>query len=205
MIRRPPRSTHCISSAASDVYKRQLLGDYAFLNSQKFKDLQQHLSNTDLCQNEFDLTYTSVEVCSSLLNQAMTRGLPQTLSQIVYDFRTEYQTTGFNSTKRVPNTPPLDHVYGAYYSSGVILQFTKIIKESMQVQTNNALRNVVKNGVLFLLFALVFDFFLVFYQNQKSKEEFVILKRIILIIPQVQFINSTHLFAQLQALPCTLR
>eukprot|EP00826_Nyctotherus_ovalis_P001713 TRINITY_DN10299_c0_g3_i1.p1 TRINITY_DN10299_c0_g3~~TRINITY_DN10299_c0_g3_i1.p1 ORF type:complete len:275 (+),score=28.87 TRINITY_DN10299_c0_g3_i1:24-827(+) len=26
MIRRPPRSTHCISSAASDVYKRQFLG-----------------------------------------------------------------------------------------------------------------------------------------------------------------------------------
>eukprot|EP00825_Cyclidium_porcatum_P033235 TRINITY_DN35292_c0_g1_i3.p3 TRINITY_DN35292_c0_g1~~TRINITY_DN35292_c0_g1_i3.p3 ORF type:complete len:115 (-),score=14.41 TRINITY_DN35292_c0_g1_i3:237-581(-) len=25
MIRRPPRSTHCISSAASDVYKRQRL------------------------------------------------------------------------------------------------------------------------------------------------------------------------------------
>jgi len=27
MIRRPPRSTHCISSAASDVYKRQLKRD----------------------------------------------------------------------------------------------------------------------------------------------------------------------------------
>ena len=26
MIRQPPRSTHCISSAASDVYKRQTLG-----------------------------------------------------------------------------------------------------------------------------------------------------------------------------------
>eukprot|EP00825_Cyclidium_porcatum_P035392 TRINITY_DN3710_c0_g1_i5.p2 TRINITY_DN3710_c0_g1~~TRINITY_DN3710_c0_g1_i5.p2 ORF type:complete len:106 (-),score=19.58 TRINITY_DN3710_c0_g1_i5:94-411(-) len=25
MIRRPPRSTHCISSAASDVYKRQMI------------------------------------------------------------------------------------------------------------------------------------------------------------------------------------
>ena len=25
MIRRPPRSTHCISSAASDVYKRQII------------------------------------------------------------------------------------------------------------------------------------------------------------------------------------
>ena len=27
MIRRPPRSTHCISSAASDVYKRQVFND----------------------------------------------------------------------------------------------------------------------------------------------------------------------------------
>ena len=27
MIRRPPRSTHCISSAASDVYKRQATFD----------------------------------------------------------------------------------------------------------------------------------------------------------------------------------
>jgi len=27
MIRRPPRSTHCISSAASDVYKRQLTAE----------------------------------------------------------------------------------------------------------------------------------------------------------------------------------
>eukprot|EP00825_Cyclidium_porcatum_P009866 TRINITY_DN15046_c0_g1_i2.p2 TRINITY_DN15046_c0_g1~~TRINITY_DN15046_c0_g1_i2.p2 ORF type:complete len:104 (-),score=26.39 TRINITY_DN15046_c0_g1_i2:79-390(-) len=28
MIRRPPRSTHCISSAASDVYKRQCVNGY---------------------------------------------------------------------------------------------------------------------------------------------------------------------------------
>ena len=28
MIRRPPRSTHCISSAASDVYKRQAYETY---------------------------------------------------------------------------------------------------------------------------------------------------------------------------------
>eukprot|EP00826_Nyctotherus_ovalis_P016936 TRINITY_DN14940_c0_g1_i2.p1 TRINITY_DN14940_c0_g1~~TRINITY_DN14940_c0_g1_i2.p1 ORF type:complete len:161 (+),score=38.68 TRINITY_DN14940_c0_g1_i2:23-484(+) len=30
MIRRPPRSTHCISSAASDVYKRQVHGNVRF-------------------------------------------------------------------------------------------------------------------------------------------------------------------------------
>eukprot|EP00825_Cyclidium_porcatum_P032687 TRINITY_DN3489_c0_g1_i2.p2 TRINITY_DN3489_c0_g1~~TRINITY_DN3489_c0_g1_i2.p2 ORF type:complete len:102 (-),score=23.54 TRINITY_DN3489_c0_g1_i2:50-355(-) len=29
MIRRPPRSTHCISSAASDVYKRQTQSTWA--------------------------------------------------------------------------------------------------------------------------------------------------------------------------------
>ena len=32
MIRRPPRSTHCISSAASDVYKRQLLSYKPFMS-----------------------------------------------------------------------------------------------------------------------------------------------------------------------------
>eukprot|EP00825_Cyclidium_porcatum_P020635 TRINITY_DN232_c0_g1_i10.p3 TRINITY_DN232_c0_g1~~TRINITY_DN232_c0_g1_i10.p3 ORF type:complete len:104 (+),score=37.71 TRINITY_DN232_c0_g1_i10:2-313(+) len=31
MIRRPPRSTHCISSAASDVYKRQTQNQLKFL------------------------------------------------------------------------------------------------------------------------------------------------------------------------------
>eukprot|EP00826_Nyctotherus_ovalis_P056888 TRINITY_DN7761_c0_g1_i3.p3 TRINITY_DN7761_c0_g1~~TRINITY_DN7761_c0_g1_i3.p3 ORF type:complete len:131 (-),score=36.87 TRINITY_DN7761_c0_g1_i3:178-549(-) len=41
MIRRPPRSTHCISSAASDVYKRQLyisplLAWYCFCDSLLF-------------------------------------------------------------------------------------------------------------------------------------------------------------------------
>eukprot|EP00826_Nyctotherus_ovalis_P039253 TRINITY_DN3759_c0_g1_i4.p1 TRINITY_DN3759_c0_g1~~TRINITY_DN3759_c0_g1_i4.p1 ORF type:complete len:140 (+),score=11.00 TRINITY_DN3759_c0_g1_i4:25-420(+) len=33
MIRRPPRSTHCISSAASDVYKRQSLNCVSFVTS----------------------------------------------------------------------------------------------------------------------------------------------------------------------------
>ena len=33
MIRRPPRSTHCISSAASDVYKRQPINPAISLHS----------------------------------------------------------------------------------------------------------------------------------------------------------------------------
>eukprot|EP00825_Cyclidium_porcatum_P014928 TRINITY_DN18185_c0_g1_i1.p1 TRINITY_DN18185_c0_g1~~TRINITY_DN18185_c0_g1_i1.p1 ORF type:complete len:118 (-),score=10.60 TRINITY_DN18185_c0_g1_i1:167-520(-) len=62
MIRRPPRSTHCISSAASDVYKRQTLLLYhicsvciltslsSFLTS--FFTLCQHLA----CINTFLLS-----------------------------------------------------------------------------------------------------------------------------------------------------
>eukprot|EP00825_Cyclidium_porcatum_P037436 TRINITY_DN4130_c0_g2_i1.p1 TRINITY_DN4130_c0_g2~~TRINITY_DN4130_c0_g2_i1.p1 ORF type:complete len:282 (+),score=48.78 TRINITY_DN4130_c0_g2_i1:133-978(+) len=38
MIRRPPRSTHCISSAASDVYKRQIIHGL-FLAQNQIKDL----------------------------------------------------------------------------------------------------------------------------------------------------------------------
>ena len=36
MIRRPPRSTHCISSAASDVYKRQ--GEHFGINNKIVDD-----------------------------------------------------------------------------------------------------------------------------------------------------------------------
>eukprot|EP00826_Nyctotherus_ovalis_P033819 TRINITY_DN2757_c0_g5_i1.p1 TRINITY_DN2757_c0_g5~~TRINITY_DN2757_c0_g5_i1.p1 ORF type:complete len:102 (+),score=14.96 TRINITY_DN2757_c0_g5_i1:23-307(+) len=36
MIRRPPRSTHCISSAASDVYKRQLCSSFSLTVSSSF-------------------------------------------------------------------------------------------------------------------------------------------------------------------------
>ena len=39
MIRRPPRSTHCISSAASDVYKRQQL-DTNKINLTKSLDIK---------------------------------------------------------------------------------------------------------------------------------------------------------------------
>eukprot|EP00826_Nyctotherus_ovalis_P061172 TRINITY_DN8675_c0_g3_i1.p1 TRINITY_DN8675_c0_g3~~TRINITY_DN8675_c0_g3_i1.p1 ORF type:complete len:109 (-),score=14.41 TRINITY_DN8675_c0_g3_i1:1-306(-) len=42
MIRRPPRSTHCISSAASDVYKRQV---HEFL----LKSLECHVILSFLC------------------------------------------------------------------------------------------------------------------------------------------------------------
>eukprot|EP00825_Cyclidium_porcatum_P033006 TRINITY_DN35112_c0_g1_i1.p1 TRINITY_DN35112_c0_g1~~TRINITY_DN35112_c0_g1_i1.p1 ORF type:complete len:136 (-),score=7.33 TRINITY_DN35112_c0_g1_i1:246-653(-) len=38
MIRRPPRSTHCISSAASDVYKRQVHGGTVLAFDQKGSD-----------------------------------------------------------------------------------------------------------------------------------------------------------------------
>eukprot|EP00826_Nyctotherus_ovalis_P059969 TRINITY_DN8386_c0_g2_i1.p2 TRINITY_DN8386_c0_g2~~TRINITY_DN8386_c0_g2_i1.p2 ORF type:complete len:153 (-),score=15.77 TRINITY_DN8386_c0_g2_i1:299-733(-) len=40
MIRRPPRSTHCISSAASDVYKRQSY-DCINFNIQKFNTMEE--------------------------------------------------------------------------------------------------------------------------------------------------------------------
>ena len=44
MIRRPPRSTHCISSAASDVYKRQLLKSKMYFASNSTPSPSQKLS-----------------------------------------------------------------------------------------------------------------------------------------------------------------
>eukprot|EP00825_Cyclidium_porcatum_P021474 TRINITY_DN23938_c0_g1_i2.p2 TRINITY_DN23938_c0_g1~~TRINITY_DN23938_c0_g1_i2.p2 ORF type:complete len:123 (-),score=42.11 TRINITY_DN23938_c0_g1_i2:142-510(-) len=47
MIRRPPRSTHCISSAASDVYKRQVSTQSTW-DKQNKKQSQTHKKNMDI-------------------------------------------------------------------------------------------------------------------------------------------------------------
>eukprot|EP00825_Cyclidium_porcatum_P016071 TRINITY_DN1923_c0_g1_i3.p1 TRINITY_DN1923_c0_g1~~TRINITY_DN1923_c0_g1_i3.p1 ORF type:complete len:775 (-),score=130.07 TRINITY_DN1923_c0_g1_i3:2202-4526(-) len=46
MIRRPPRSTHCISSAASDVYKRQTLIDTKTVKDYKIDNQQTIIVNS---------------------------------------------------------------------------------------------------------------------------------------------------------------
>eukprot|EP00825_Cyclidium_porcatum_P039323 TRINITY_DN4738_c0_g1_i1.p1 TRINITY_DN4738_c0_g1~~TRINITY_DN4738_c0_g1_i1.p1 ORF type:complete len:116 (+),score=20.26 TRINITY_DN4738_c0_g1_i1:152-499(+) len=53
MIRRPPRSTHCISSAASDVYKRQVR-DYMYTVTLSDEQLYQIL---DLMTAVTPITY----------------------------------------------------------------------------------------------------------------------------------------------------
>eukprot|EP00825_Cyclidium_porcatum_P023005 TRINITY_DN252_c0_g1_i7.p2 TRINITY_DN252_c0_g1~~TRINITY_DN252_c0_g1_i7.p2 ORF type:complete len:143 (-),score=36.00 TRINITY_DN252_c0_g1_i7:135-563(-) len=54
MIRRPPRSTHCISSAASDVYKRQVStqSTWAF---ERTKESFQGESPYRICQDSIQL------------------------------------------------------------------------------------------------------------------------------------------------------
>eukprot|EP00826_Nyctotherus_ovalis_P013742 TRINITY_DN13757_c0_g1_i9.p1 TRINITY_DN13757_c0_g1~~TRINITY_DN13757_c0_g1_i9.p1 ORF type:complete len:128 (+),score=35.91 TRINITY_DN13757_c0_g1_i9:25-384(+) len=55
MIRRPPRSTHCISSAASDVYKRQeLKSELHKINSGKSPNTKKALNIIDQMQCIFD-------------------------------------------------------------------------------------------------------------------------------------------------------
>ena len=50
MIRRPPRSTHCISSAASDVYKRQVLKRGAELGEVSQTRLQHAVRSYYICR-----------------------------------------------------------------------------------------------------------------------------------------------------------
>eukprot|EP00826_Nyctotherus_ovalis_P012325 TRINITY_DN13244_c0_g2_i3.p1 TRINITY_DN13244_c0_g2~~TRINITY_DN13244_c0_g2_i3.p1 ORF type:complete len:313 (-),score=22.01 TRINITY_DN13244_c0_g2_i3:133-1047(-) len=51
MIRRPPRSTHCISSAASDVYKRQILEDSKLYSP--FMGHQRHKMKLNLLKRKY--------------------------------------------------------------------------------------------------------------------------------------------------------
>eukprot|EP00825_Cyclidium_porcatum_P035761 TRINITY_DN3752_c0_g2_i1.p1 TRINITY_DN3752_c0_g2~~TRINITY_DN3752_c0_g2_i1.p1 ORF type:complete len:174 (+),score=25.00 TRINITY_DN3752_c0_g2_i1:123-644(+) len=62
MIRRPPRSTHCISSAASDVYKRQGINaeymgltnctDYQFFEINGTFDIEQSVDSQQLAKQK---------------------------------------------------------------------------------------------------------------------------------------------------------
>ena len=64
MIRRPPRSTHCISSAASDVYKRQIIG---FIHSSYLLGKSDDLPLDSFIDSGF---YTSENnLASNLLNE----------------------------------------------------------------------------------------------------------------------------------------
>eukprot|EP00825_Cyclidium_porcatum_P050016 TRINITY_DN8797_c0_g1_i8.p2 TRINITY_DN8797_c0_g1~~TRINITY_DN8797_c0_g1_i8.p2 ORF type:complete len:114 (+),score=24.20 TRINITY_DN8797_c0_g1_i8:129-470(+) len=58
MIRRPPRSTHCISSAASDVYKRQVYNFLLKFNERK--DLQSVTVNWKSC-NRYQSLYLAIQ------------------------------------------------------------------------------------------------------------------------------------------------
>eukprot|EP00825_Cyclidium_porcatum_P002089 TRINITY_DN10966_c0_g2_i2.p4 TRINITY_DN10966_c0_g2~~TRINITY_DN10966_c0_g2_i2.p4 ORF type:complete len:109 (-),score=34.37 TRINITY_DN10966_c0_g2_i2:175-501(-) len=57
MIRRPPRSTHCISSAASDVYKRQVStqSTWGAIKQQSNKIKQNKINKTQMDVEKYKL------------------------------------------------------------------------------------------------------------------------------------------------------
>eukprot|EP00825_Cyclidium_porcatum_P044200 TRINITY_DN6414_c0_g1_i1.p1 TRINITY_DN6414_c0_g1~~TRINITY_DN6414_c0_g1_i1.p1 ORF type:complete len:269 (+),score=53.81 TRINITY_DN6414_c0_g1_i1:97-903(+) len=61
MIRRPPRSTHCISSAASDVYKRQDLKQCHIQFEFDWQSIQQEIFFKFIC-NQSQIEYHEVKV-----------------------------------------------------------------------------------------------------------------------------------------------
>eukprot|EP00825_Cyclidium_porcatum_P017972 TRINITY_DN20618_c0_g1_i1.p1 TRINITY_DN20618_c0_g1~~TRINITY_DN20618_c0_g1_i1.p1 ORF type:complete len:227 (+),score=52.05 TRINITY_DN20618_c0_g1_i1:112-792(+) len=66
MIRRPPRSTHCISSAASDVYKRQginaeYMGRELVSSKLKYEDF---IKKSDIMVSQGQLQQSKVQLCA---------------------------------------------------------------------------------------------------------------------------------------------
>eukprot|EP00825_Cyclidium_porcatum_P035024 TRINITY_DN36742_c0_g1_i1.p3 TRINITY_DN36742_c0_g1~~TRINITY_DN36742_c0_g1_i1.p3 ORF type:complete len:149 (-),score=25.51 TRINITY_DN36742_c0_g1_i1:73-519(-) len=86
MIRRPPRSTHCISSAASDVYKRQVPGQ---AQRQKYKSLSEQteevFNSTFVIYSCFQLSSmldTSLEILDTL-DKSMTPSTSDVMVQAI--------------------------------------------------------------------------------------------------------------------------
>ena len=70
MIRRPPRSTHCIASAASDVYKRQLndLSETNLTTINKNKEIRITNNTISNRRDEFVFEVLSFDYDESILN-----------------------------------------------------------------------------------------------------------------------------------------
>eukprot|EP00825_Cyclidium_porcatum_P038448 TRINITY_DN4467_c0_g1_i2.p3 TRINITY_DN4467_c0_g1~~TRINITY_DN4467_c0_g1_i2.p3 ORF type:complete len:108 (-),score=20.12 TRINITY_DN4467_c0_g1_i2:139-462(-) len=92
MLRQPPRSTHCISSAASDVYKRQTYSSPSSspVHSQVFhssKQQQQNLNLHDLQQTDplpYSFTISDLQR-GHLVEQLQQEQVPHSVPQSVFD------------------------------------------------------------------------------------------------------------------------
>eukprot|EP00825_Cyclidium_porcatum_P027045 TRINITY_DN29072_c0_g1_i1.p2 TRINITY_DN29072_c0_g1~~TRINITY_DN29072_c0_g1_i1.p2 ORF type:complete len:111 (+),score=26.25 TRINITY_DN29072_c0_g1_i1:59-391(+) len=65
MIRRPPRSTHCISSAASDVYKRQYIQKKKIQFKSRLEKPPRNNKNQQMKLNEEQLSIICI-LCEKL-------------------------------------------------------------------------------------------------------------------------------------------
>src|SRR5665213_4570632 len=100
MIRRPPRSTQSRSSAASDVYKRQILGEAAKLSEEVLQPLNR-IGDLEGCVRHDDGSVTTPKGFKEAFKQVAEggwlglsapseyggQGLPVTLSQVVTEFQ----------------------------------------------------------------------------------------------------------------------
>eukprot|EP00825_Cyclidium_porcatum_P010618 TRINITY_DN15437_c0_g1_i3.p1 TRINITY_DN15437_c0_g1~~TRINITY_DN15437_c0_g1_i3.p1 ORF type:complete len:104 (-),score=30.83 TRINITY_DN15437_c0_g1_i3:72-383(-) len=88
MIRRPPRSTHCISSAASDVYKRQginaeYMGDDNEYDSEGLKiRIPKYNGNPNLCAQKGAFTLWQIH---NPLNSQVQNGSIKSVSRTPLD------------------------------------------------------------------------------------------------------------------------
>eukprot|EP00826_Nyctotherus_ovalis_P039548 TRINITY_DN3811_c0_g2_i2.p1 TRINITY_DN3811_c0_g2~~TRINITY_DN3811_c0_g2_i2.p1 ORF type:complete len:399 (+),score=121.16 TRINITY_DN3811_c0_g2_i2:24-1199(+) len=91
MIRRPPRSTHCISSAASDVYKRQILS----LSSSTGEDFSSEVTVTMEVNPYFD--YSSYSLATYDIDDEMLR--IDWTKDIIFENRNGKRIVTFNTTE----------------------------------------------------------------------------------------------------------
>lgn len=173
-----------------------LVADYDFLDSQEFSNLQKKVAGVNLCLKEFDLHKSNAQTCQSVLNGALTYGLPQALGQIVVDMRTEYDITRFNVTLRNPPNPILDQFYASFYTQQTIKKFIDIITNCMVRLTQYQIDKSLLVLLLFIFYTIIINFVFLLIWNNQLKEQHATIQRAIMIIPQSAYITIPQLFSQ---------
>lgn len=138
---------------------------------------------------------------------ALTKGLTITLQKFIDEYKSEYSYTGFNQTYRNPNQPTIqqrEQYMASNYILNVIEMVQEEIKASIKGLTNEILSKIdaILYGYLACAVLINVVCFLLLYE--KYQRQLNIDKNMIMIIPQMTYINSTHIYHQiLQIIKCT--
>lgn len=164
--------------------------DLQFINKGKFQAYLHGLLFSDICQFVYagggapeDLALA--EKCPLILDKVLQSGLTLTLKRLSSEFQTEYDLTGFNHTKRVPNVATAqqkEQQYASYFVKLALDKITNFLSDALKEEIYDNIRNT---GILLYVYfgIMVLALVALLVYTEKLTYDFRVVKHFIYAVP----------------------